>query len=156
MQVPGTNLGKVEEFEILLREAFFNNEEALRFILDVFAAAHVWDDLVDGDAVTQAQFQRTFRDLFLEIPTNPFYIKHFTALHPIILNSMLNWEAANKMEMEKRKNDLQIAYILRSSFIDLVGVTAFLLGGYEHAVQVVLKMRRIEHSESLEEYKETV
>lgn len=142
-----------QEFQGFLQRALLDNTEAVRFISDVFAAAHVWDDIVDGDALNPGHFQRTFRDLFLNIPTNPFYMQHFTALHPIMLNAMLNWEAANKLEQMQIEDDLQIAFILRSSFIDLIGVTAFLLGGYDHAVAVVVEARQKEHSESFDVYK---
>lgn len=156
MQAPGTSVDKEAVFATLLEEVLLGDAEAIRFISDIFAAAHVWDDVVDKDSITEEQFQRTFRDLFLSIPTNPFYMRHFTALHPIVLNSMLNWEAANALEISKTERDLRISYVLRSSFIDLIGVTAFLIGGYEHAVAAVLRARRLEHAETFVEYKATI
>lgn len=146
----------MQQFETLLTELFLENKEAVRFILDVFSAAHVWDDVVDGDVVDTAHFQKTFRDLFLNIPTNPFYMKHFTALHPIVLNSMLNWEASNRLEHSQQANDLHIAYVLRSSFIDLIGMVAFLIAGYDHAVTAVTRVRRLEHAETFDGYKNTL
>jgi hypothetical protein len=90
----------------------------------------------------------------IEIPNNSFYTTHRSELQPILVNAIINWRIANKIErVEQATNDdLTIAFILRSSYADLLTMSATLIGGIEWAVECGPDIRRWAHSEGFTAY----
>lgn len=133
------------------------NEPAAQFLDLMWDVAHTWDDLIDGDkAVAPAKINQIFIDLLMRLPRNPFYAKHFDYLNPIIANSFTNWQVATELERGTGEYEQRIAYILRSSYVDLVVQCALLLGGTEYAVKVGTDIRKLAHAETWEGYQQNL
>jgi len=137
------------------RAAYFlrNHQSAMEFVRAVFNVFHVWDDLIDRDReVTDEEVMTAFWMALVALPTNAFYMKHFSVLHPILVNAIVNWRAATAMEREGDDHDRTIAFILRGTYGDVLSVSALLIGGLEWSVQVTPDIRRWMHPERYQEY----
>ena len=140
-----------EEYALFLAAAC-GDEHAAIFLQQITDAAHAWDDVVDGDRpLDRAVLDAAFRALVIDIPANPFYRTHRASLEPIVLQAALNWQVATAIERDPCVPK-QAAYILRSSYIDLVGHVALLTGGPAHARDTIRQVRLLNQDESYSEY----
>jgi hypothetical protein len=121
---------------------------------------HTWDDLTDRDvAVPDDEIFRAFWLALVELPSNSFYRTFEDTLLPIVINSIINWRIANRFEREseiRSRDGLMVAFIVRSSYIDLATMCASLIGGQEWAVQCGPALRMWAHSEGFERYLEAL
>jgi len=126
---------------------------AVAFIETLFTALHVWDDIEDRDkAVSTDRFNRMMTSLLITLPRNRFYAEHFAELNPVVHLAILNWQVANRLERSATKQDLQTAFILRSSYTDLITVCATILGGDDWGVTVGVESRRYSCAEGFDAY----
>lgn len=135
----------------ILSDAVGGNKDALAFLNMISKIAHVWDDLYDRDReVSRDEINAVFWCALIELPANAFYREHESVLRPVIAQSILNWTIANQFENNDER--LEIAYIIRSSYIDVALVSALLIGGPEHAAKVGVGLRAWNHGETPKEY----
>ena len=141
-----------------IKSIFKNNTSAIEFYSDICDTLHFWDDLVDKDTVIEDKTVHDMMDaLLFRLPLNSFYRQHEVFLRPILLNSIMNWRVANEMERHPQdENDLYIAFILRSAYVDLLSIGAVLVFGQDAAIPIVLKLRRAIHSEGIFDYIENL
>jgi hypothetical protein len=126
---------------------------AMTFVRRIFSVLHVWDDLIDRDkTVTDGEIMTAFMIALIELPNDAFYQKHFSVLQPILINSINNWHAANLMERTGGEKDKSIAFILRGTYIDLLSMSAFLVGGSDLSFRMTLYIRRWAHEEDFPVY----
>jgi hypothetical protein len=131
------------------------NEEALGFLRGIAQVMHTWDDLVDRDHdLTDDDINRAFWIALVELPNNPFYAAHRATLQAIIVNSIINWGIATNIERNKASTsaDQRIAFIIRSSYIDLAVMCATLVGGSEWGITCGYGLRAWAHSEGFDGY----
>lgn len=145
-----------ERFDVLLK-LMRGDEAAARFLATMYSVAHVWDDLIDGDqTVSPDEINQTFCDLLVVLPRNSFYTRHFDYLNPILSNAITNWRIATSLERDGNEYEKQIAFILRSSYVDLVTQCALLIGGAEYAVTAGKQARILIHGEGWDGYLENL
>ena len=137
--------------------AMRGNTGALQFLDLITGILHLWDDLQDKDkAVSDAMVSKGFWDALVELPRNAFYAQHFEALNSTLAVAIQNWHAANAMEASTSESDKEIAFIIRSAYVDLVILCAIIVGGYEWGREVTPEIRRFWHDETLAGYKENL
>ena len=120
------------------------NLDAVKFCIDITFIAHVWDDLIDKDNErTGKDISNAFKSALIDIPANPFYLANINDLRPLMLNAILQWQDANKLETDGNSHDKHMAYMLRASFIQIFAYCAFLCGGGEWAERIGPDIRRI-------------
>jgi len=142
-----------EERAEQLMPYMLGNKSAVEFIILLVEALHVWDDLIDHDkAVDDMSINDAFYSLLITIPNNVFYRENFSKLNPIIANAITNWHIANRMERKGDEYQKRIAYILRSTYVDVITQSATIIGGVEHGVYVGFQNRLFTHKETLEGY----
>jgi hypothetical protein len=138
----------------LLYQAVRGHPEAAEFCITLVEILHTWDDLIDRDKpVSPEAINQAFWLALVELPLNPFYQVHFHDLIPCLMTAILNWHAANDMEATESEADKEIAFILRSSYADVVEQAARLVGGYDWARQVTPLIRREFHKEGYAGYR---
>lgn len=136
----------------LFRWAAQGNHDAAAFLLAITDAAHAWDDVVDGDReLDRAALAAAFQALVLEIPANPFYRAHRASLEPLIQQAAINWLVATDIERDAQAPK-HVAYILRSSYIDLIAHVALLTGGALWSQLVCRRVRELNHDETFDDY----
>lgn len=140
------------EFEIYLRW-MKGDRDAARFIEQFFYLCHLWDDLIDRDVPrSNEQINAAFWVALVSIPENPFYMRHWAELHPVVVASINDWHAANTIEDARKR--LDISYTLRCSILTVISHCAYLCGGRDWAHEVGPEIRLMGQRETLEEYKE--
>lgn len=136
-----------------MRDYVLGNQSAADFLDTVTEVAHFWDDLIDGDKkLGDAEIHARMFDAMVTLPRNAFYRDNFTGLNATLAVAAANWQAATKMEREGDAAKLNIAFILRSSYADLVTHAALIVGGPEWAQQVAYAVRLETHAEQFDGY----
>lgn len=129
------------------------NRAAYEFLTTMFEVLHFWDDLIDRDKeVTPEAVNRSMWDALITIPENVFFQQNFSQLMPLLKTAIWNWQAANVMEASQDSLDKQIAFVLRSTYVDLVSMCAYIVGGRDWAHEVALEARRQTSSEGFDDY----
>lgn len=133
------------------------NTSAVEYIEMMCNVAHTWDDLIDRDTVIRDEdINKVFFDMLIRLPRNDFYRKHFEHLNSVLVNALSNWMVATKMEREGGPYEASIAFVLRSSYVDLITQAALLLGGQQWACKVGEEVRLMTHGETFEGYLENL
>jgi len=121
-----------QQLELQKKLMFFlcGNIDAVKFCIDILFVAHLWDDLVDGDKERNVEEQNAaFRAMLGDVPNNPFYQQNITALAPLMMSSILQWQDANAIE----KDEKAMSYFCRNAMMSIIHYCVFLTGGYSWA-----------------------
>jgi len=132
------------------------NQYAIKWVMDMYRAIHLWDDLIDRDGeVGDAQINKVMFALMLEAPCNPFYLEFCDQLAPMLRAMVTDWMDSVHMERNMGEDGKAYAYGLRASFSNIVIQCAYLLGGYDHMRAVSKEIRKaVLQCESYDEYLE--
>jgi hypothetical protein len=135
-------------------EACCGDADALAYLQELARALHLWDDLVDRDhPLDPRHLDATFTAMLVTLPLNPFVRAHAEQLMPVLLQAIINWKAATVMERAPRDaTDLHGAFVIRSSYVDMVSAVAALKGGLEFAARIAMDVRRWAHGEGYDGY----
>ena len=120
-----------------------HDASAIAFMTDVIFIAARWDDLIDHDQKLLDSDIHQLMEVALSLPCNVFYVKNFASLHTLLHNSIRNWKVANSIERDPDSTEAALlnAYVMRASYVDLVGHCAMLLQGNAWAEHVVKEAR---------------
>lgn len=131
------------------------NQDAADLCAQFLYVCHVWDDLVDHDTPREAShINQAFWMAFVEIPTNKFYRTFFSEIHPVLVDTINQWEIANTLEHSGDEHQRTISFTLRLSILGLICHIAFLVGGYEWVRTIGAEIRMYGQRETLNEYLE--
>jgi hypothetical protein len=137
----------------MVLRATCGNQAAAAFLETITTVLHFWDDLVDKDKpLPDSHINKCMWMVLVELPRNPFYRANFEDLNPVLVIAIQNWLAANVMEAGDSGSDKQIAFITRSSYVDIVIQTATICGGFEFGQGIALEARRLWHGEGFDGY----
>lgn len=119
---------------------FCGDVKAYEFYQSLVDVSHIWDDLIDGDKpVSPDDVNRVMAQLWLTLPTNEFYQKHFSLLQPLVTVAVISYIASTKLEHTGDEHKVEIAHVLRYA-VHQVAIMAFALtGGFGHAVDTLVK-----------------
>ena len=137
----------------LLMDWMQGNEAATQFCEHFMYIIHLWDDLIDKDFNRSNEDINTAFKIMFNLMENQFYRNYYQILHPVIGSAINAWIAANEMEREKLKNDLDVAYSLRCNVLNVIVMAAQCCGGASWADKVGVEIWRHGMRESLDEYK---
>jgi hypothetical protein len=84
----------------------------------LFDAAQVFDDFADGDKVERKDLDALIWNTLLEMPMNPFYVKHASMLYPAIATAILKWQASDTVERLGQPTAISFAW--RAGFYDII------------------------------------
>ena len=155
MNTPEFN--RLDKHVPLFSDFLLGDAEAIQFVVRVFRALHVWDDLIDKDKnLTDDEVNSVFWDLLVVLPVDPFYVRNIALLNSTLVNAIVNWHIANKLEREGDEKDKSVAFILRGAYIDILSASAFLVGGMDWATEIGPAIRRWAHEETFAQYMENL
>ncbi len=126
------------------------DRHAMQFLLHAFEVTQIADDFADGDKperLTSEYMTRLLHMSFVEIPNNPFYQAYREALWPVLSSCFLTWNATNQWEKSAARTSRMFAYVNRETCEQLIHLTAYLLGGQDHARAVVLDVHAFYHGD---------
>ena len=147
-------MGPVDEMHLRMVRG---NRAAYDFLTTMFEVLHFWDDLIDRDReVPPEEVNRSMWNVLVTIPENIFFQQNFSQLMPLLKTAIWNWQAANEMERSGDELDKRIAFVLRSTYVDMVSMCAYIVGGRDWAHEVALEARRQTSNEGWEAYLEAL
>ncbi len=139
---------KKEEYEQLLVWCR-GNEAAADFLEKGFAVTQIADDFVDRDVpqcrIDSDHMLRLLHLCLVEIPSNPFYMAHRAWFAPLFSTSFLMWEATESWKTSEVADSRKFAYTWREICEQLIFMTAWLVGGLQHARAVVRSVHEFYH-----------
>lgn len=141
-------------FQELISFALKGDAEAIEFFFLVRNALHFWDDLADGDRqITPERVNSEMFRILVELPKSPFYRRHQEALSAVLVGAVANWQAANQFEASGDKRLLEVAFVIRSDYANLLIQAAYLVGGYDWMTKITPVIRAEWTSETFDAYR---
>ena len=135
-----------------ISEVLLGDVAAVDFFMQIHGILHLVDDLTDRDKpVSNEAIEKGMWSALVDLPRNPFYRRHFDTLNPIVANSILNWGAANEFEKHDDAR-LEIAFVIRSDYANVLIQSAYLVGGKDWAVKVTPIIRQLWTRETFQDY----
>jgi hypothetical protein len=133
----------------LVRRWMLGNEAAVDFILLLFRASHLADDVVDGDSFDPLADQGQLWAIFFgRLMPNPFFQAHVQRFAGAITPAVHDWVLATRWQREPDTVKRLFAYVLRLTLEHAVIVAADIVGGFDHAQAVATEMREVFHIET--------
>lgn len=108
-------------------EALELPEAAIQWLLELWNATQVFDDVVDGDEVDRADVDRAIWALLAGMPSNEFYQQHQSWLIPALAQSTLKWMASDLAERSGCADER--SYMWRAGYYDIVCLVVGLVHG---------------------------
>lgn len=132
-----------EKSQWIIREACGNNPEAARYLWMIGRITRTLDDVFDADQeITREEHLEVLKYLFIELPSNKFYIKHFDTLTSQHFSMYNAWVASNKAE-HGDETDRIYYHVWRDTIHELIPIVALLTQGMEKMESVSLKVREL-------------
>ena len=125
--------------------------DAEAFCRDVLDVVAIYDDLIDKDKpIADRDIHRAMWLALVDMPRNPFYRAHFDLLNPLVIQAIVNWRAANRLETTG--NASAVSFVIRSTYADIISMCATILHG--PAVSETLAIRTFIHDEGIDQYQQ--
>ncbi len=132
-----------EQNEPILDKVCNGNPDAREYLYLVTRALRIWDDVQDQDhEVTRENLLEAFEILFVQLPTNKFFVQNYDVLlsqHLMIFNT---WVAANERE-KGDETDRMYSHVWSQSINELLPIVALLTQGYNHMRNTSIVMRKV-------------
>jgi hypothetical protein len=133
----------------LVRRWMRGDEAATDFVLMLFRASHLADDVVDGDSLDPLRDQGELWAMFFgRLMPNPFFQAHAVRLAGAITPAVHDWVLATRWQREPDQIKRLFAYVLRTTLEHAVIVCADIQGGFEWAQTVARELRETFHIEA--------
>lgn len=144
---------QLQTIEDCIRFALKGNEDAVSCFMLLRDVLHFWDDLIDKDReITDEQINRSMFKAIVSLPSNPFFRQYQDYLLPTLVNAIGNWHAANKFEKTDDGKLLEVAFVIRSDYANLLIQSAYIVGGHDWMVYVTPLIRSMWTSENFSAY----
>ena len=136
-----------------LKEALAPWPAACDFVEKLTFVLHVWDDLIDRDhSLDDKTINSAFWSILIDLPRNPFYQQNFATLSSLLQQAILNWHIATAAERSGTDEDKVVAFVLRSSYTDVIAAALVICYGPIQALPIIAKLRQGAHNEGLAGY----
>ena len=122
---------------------------ATEWLMMLYGAIQVFDDVADGDIVKRQDLNATIWNTLVGMNRNIFWIENAQTLTPIVANMILKWQASDQAERAGRADAR--SFVWRAGFYDVVLMTVALCHGSNHATEVASDVMAI-YGEKLEDY----
>lgn len=122
---------------------------AIGWLLDVWNAIQVLDDVADGDAIERPALDRAIYDLLAGLPSNPFFVAHAGALLPALALMVFKWKASDDAERAGRADAR--SFVWRAGYYDVVLAAVAAHHGAMATMQVADKIMSL-YGEALKDY----
>lgn len=117
-----------------LKEHFQLPASAVEWLLMMFDAIQVFDDIADGDPVSRQDLDRHIWNVLVKMPLNHFFSSNAGTLLPIVAVNILKWQGSDAAE--RRGEAGAVSFVWRAGFYDLCLVAVQLCHGTEKAIEL--------------------
>jgi hypothetical protein len=134
-----------------LKDAFAIHGDAHDWLMSLWNAVQVFDDMADGDFPDREDLAAAIADTLVNMPANPFFQANAATLLPLMAVAILKWKAADDVEIEGKPNEMSYAW--RAGFYDIVLAVVQLVHGREVAMDAARYVMAL-YGENFAEYHE--
>lgn len=117
-----------------LKEGFALPDDAREWLMALFNAIQIFDDMADGDFPDRDRLTVAICDTLVNMPSNPFFLRHAPTLLPLLATAILKWKASDDAERAGEANET--SFIWRAGYYDIVLAVIQLVHGQEVALDV--------------------
>lgn len=114
-----------------LKDVFAVNGEAHDWLLSLWNAIQVFDDMADGDFPDRENLFAAVADTLVMMPGNPFFRANMDTLLPLVAVAILKWRASDDAEIDGQPSEMSFAW--RAGFYDIVLAVVQIVHGLDVA-----------------------
>ena len=122
---------------------------AVDWLLMLWNAIQVFDDVADGDAVKPADLNAAIWQTLVAMPANPFFMQHSATMLPVLAAAILKWHGAN--EAERAQDHDAKSFVWRAGYYDVVLMVVQCCKGNEFATENAARVMRL-YGEDFDQY----
>lgn len=132
-----------------LIQVFGLPSSAVEWLLMIYQAIQVFDDVADGDEVKRQELDKTIWNMLVAMHQNKFWRLNQDALSPLLSTMVLKWQASDVVEREG-KVDAK-SFVWRAGYYDLVLASVQICHGPEIAIKMAPYVMGL-YGEKFEDY----
>ena len=122
---------------------------AIDWLLMLFEAIQVFDDVADGDPVEREDLNAVIWNTLVGMNQNTFWIANSHSLAPVVATMILKWQASDQAERDG-KADAK-SFVWRAGYYDVVLMTVALCHGTQQATDKAQQVMEL-YGETFEDY----
>jgi hypothetical protein len=122
---------------------------AVDWLMMLWGAIQVFDDIADGDAVECKDLNACIWNTLVGMNQNSFWIVNSQTLTPVVASMILKWQASDQAERAGRADAR--SFMWRAGFYDVVLMTVALCHGTNQATEAAGKVMEL-YGETFEDY----
>ena len=122
---------------------------AIDWLLMLFEAIQVFDDVADGDPVEREDLNAVIWNTLVGMNQNTFWIANSQSLTPVVATMILKWQASDQAERDG-KADAK-SFVWRAGYYDVVLMTVALCDGTQQATEKAQQVMEL-YGETFEDY----
>ena len=132
-----------------LTQAFGLPSSAVEWLLMIYQAIQVFDDVADGDEVTRQELDKTIWNMLVAMHHNKFWRLNQDALSPLLSTMVLKWQASDVVERDGKAD--ANSFVWRAGYYDLVLASVQICHGPEIAIKMAPYVMGL-YGEKFEDY----
>jgi len=132
-----------------LTKAFGLPPSSVEWLLMIYQAIQVFDDVADGDEVTRQELDKTIWNMLVAMHQNKFWRLNQDALSPLLATMVLKWQASDIAERAGKADEK--SFVWRSGYYDLVLAVVQICHGPEIAIKMAPSVMDL-YGEKFEDY----
>ncbi len=132
-----------------LTKAFGLPPSSVEWLLMIYQAIQVFDDVADGDEVTRQELDKTIWNMLVAMHQNQFWRLNQDALYPLLATMVLKWQASDIAERAGKADEK--SFVWRAGYYDLVLAVVQICHGPEIAIKMAPYVMDL-YGEKFEDY----
>lgn len=142
-------MGNVDWLKENLQRVFALPAPAVEWLLMLWNAIQVFDDVADGDPVEREDLNATIWNTLVGMNQNTFWQANSQTLAPVVASMILKWQASDQAE-RAGKADAR-SFVWRAGYYDVVLMVLVLCHGTQRATESAQQVMEL-YGETLEDY----
>jgi hypothetical protein len=138
-----------EWLRLNLQKALALPAPAVDWLLMLFEAIQVFDDVADGDPVEREDLNAVIWNTLVGMNQNTFWIANSHSLTPVVATMILKWQASDQAE-RAGKADAK-SFVWRAGYYDVVLMAVALCHGTQQATEKAQQVMEL-YGEKFEDY----
>ena len=138
-----------EWLRLNLQKALALPAPAVDWLLMLFEAIQVFDDVADGDPVEREDLNAVIWNTLVGMNQNTFWIANSHSLAPVVATMILKWQASDQAERAGQANAK--SFVWRAGYYDVVLVAVALCHGTQQATEKAQQVMEL-YGEKFEDY----
>lgn len=142
-------MGSVDWLKENLEKVFALPAPAVEWLLMLWNAIQVFDDVADGDPVKREDLNATIWNTLVGMSQNTFWQSNANNLVPIVASMILKWQASDQAERAGQADAR--SFVWRAGYYDVVLMAVALCHGTQYATKAAQQVMAL-YGEKLEDY----